>query len=441
MKKLTGLILLLAAFVAKGAIPDLNYVDKRVWVSTNGHVNLMHALAEDNLRVPWGGYDVWYQSGSGWNWATLTNYMAFGLTNGQYNAGIRRFYFTDGWQCSARTNGHLAFDASHVPYGPTNSCRIAHENGFQIGVYVQPGSVTSAGFPANNRTNIATDVADYYYAGFDFIRVDWNNAGFSRSNVSYMLDEYRLWRKEMDKYPKPMWLMVSMGGAEENQPGSLSVTNKDLVPQIFEVVNVVQFVNDAGVSSNILQNSLHYWTNILSRFGAMTRLIQYARPGHVTRNDHPLLHLDASTGTGGTYTVNVGWQDVMLDAMMCSVVEPQYAFEDDRANILTNSAVLQILMDPLGEPIHCIHSNTSSQVWAGRLSAGRLKVAFLNTTTNVNDTNTFEFVNMGWPTNTVAEVWDVLTNKIWAAPVTNGFSVVLPALCNSNYILRPLLNF
>lgn len=459
MKKVILALLLLPLVGLAQPYPlPRSYIDSRVLTATNGEFSAAKAIVDSTFAIPYPMLDSWMIAGVGAGgnkpWLGISNWM-FYTTNGGLNIspGVNSIViYNDGMQSLTRTNGgHLYPHGTNITCNLTNACKVAHSMGFMAGQYMQPGTATSAGYLPNNLTNLAIDVADAFYAGIDFIRFDQgynitsstdcgDGRTIAQSNKMRFLNDLYILRQELNKYPKPISI-ISSGWNEDNVTGLLITNN---TPTDF-FLKGIKLVNVMGVGQDIAGESgtNMWWTNILRRFRVASSLTPYCD------KNHRLFAMDTwAVSTNETVPFDMSCHDLIMQVTLGCLPHLIYPYgygeANGRANYATNLWIYAASQDPLGTLGYCWSTNATgghAEVWGRELTGGRQFVTLFNTSTNTVDTNTIKFISCGWPSNTMATVVDNKAGTIWATPVTDAFTVVIPPCGVSNYTLIRLNTF
>jgi len=358
------------------------------------------------LSTPPMGCNGYYNFGPNVTEADVRKAIDNAKTNGLTALGWKYILIDDGWQATNRdAGGHLQGDPNYFPSGMAAIAGYAHTNGFNIGIYTEPREFTSDSGVYTPRWlpgslgHLEQDAADFAAWGFDFVKFDipgnipdserayWDNRFVAalRAATNKVIAVYTGGFNDMDpSTPSVLWLWRSTGDTQG-------------------------------------ANGFELWANFLYRLDRATRHPETVGPGHFSCLDYSLAaHPNTNIGKS-----SVGMISIITAPLWTSLFFRPQDYPTHWNN-LTNTDIIAVHQDPWciqGQPIL---SNATGQVWLKPLSDGRKAVGLLNRTTNSSSTLSFNWADIGFPSNTTAVVRDCWRQTNCYA--TGSFTSTVPAM-------------
>ena len=238
-----------------------------------------------------------------------------------------------------------------------------HARGLKIGIYSSPGPKTCGNFEGSWKHE-EQDARTYAKWGIDYLKYDWCSYGSVAKGEGreYYALPYRVMRAALDKAGRDVVFSYCQYGMDKvwewgtKEGGNLWRTTGD--------------INDSWASLNEIafrQPEISAWAGpghwndpdmlVVGRVGWGPSL----RPSGLTRNEQ-ILHITA-------------WSLLAAPLLIgCDMTQ----LDDFTLSLLTNDEVLAVNQDRLGEAARRISARDDTEVWARRLSDGRLAVGLFN---------------------------------------------------------------
>ncbi|WP_051969430.1 glycoside hydrolase family 27 protein [Kitasatospora azatica] len=306
------------------------------------------AVALDNslATTPQLGFNDWNAYGCDVSEALIKSTAQAMHTNGMQAAGYSYVNIDDCWMTKTRdASGALVPDPVKFPDGITGTAAYVHSLGLKLGIYEDAGSATCAGYPGSlgHETQDANSFAAW---GVDYLKYDnCNNQGLPAQ------PRYTAMRDALKATGRPILYSLCNWGDESPWLWGSGVGNS------------WRTTGDINASYN----------SMLSIFHANVGLGTYAGPGHW--NDPDMLEV----GNGMSATEDRSefslWAE--MAAPLISGTNIAAASADTLAT-LTNSRVIAVDQDSLGQQGHLVSSTGGLDVLAKPLANGDVAVTLFN---------------------------------------------------------------
>lgn len=368
----------------------------------------------------------WMAHGPYWDDQWYTNQVDIVRTNGWTALGYKFIGIDDGWQAPVRdANGNLMPDPQKIR-NITNLIQHIHNAGMMVEIYTEPSPLTCCRLPGSPPNFLAQDLTNFLAWGVDVVRIDFCYGNWTYKDRIALLRYARTMLNAIANRPV---LLKSSAGIT---PGGLNQPAPDYnIPELLQVVNILQIVNDGNG-----QNPMEQWTNFLARFGESKNWRTWSGPGHWLKNDYT--PLSWSTAGLGSLTCR---SMIAMDGMInCMVEIPEFPVPwDPTAISLTNTDIISIVQDPLaipGNPVITTNNTNSAQmeIWFKPLADEKYALAFMNRSTNQTFQAYATWADVGLPPGATYRVRDAI-NMAWLANQNNAITCNVPPIAASVFIL------
>src|SRR5258708_12203584 len=110
------------------------------------------ALAAGAAPTPPMGWNPWYRFGCGINEQLISQTADALVASGMRDLGYRYVIIDDCWMAGQRdASGALTPNPQRFPHGIAALADYVHARGLKLGIYIDAGTATCAGFPATRR--------------------------------------------------------------------------------------------------------------------------------------------------------------------------------------------------------------------------------------------------------------------------------------------------
>lgn len=352
--RVIGVVLVLAAVVVPARAPALD----------NG-------LA----RTPPMGWNPWNAFGCDITEDVIRE-SAAAMAGSMKAVGYEYVVLDDCWMAPARdANGDLMADPIRFPSGIKALAGYVHSLGLKIGIYEDAGLLTCQRLPGSYGF-YAQDARTFAEWDIDYVKFDWCYANVD--NLPYACPRVAGLGPEScrDAWPSGMGAGLNQATAYGMMRDAMEATRR---PMVFSICSWGSgrpwlWGKNTGNLWRVTPDIEANWESILRTIDQDAPLAEYAGPGGW--NDPDMLQVG-----NGTVTEVEGRAHFSMWAMLAA---PLMAGNDLRAMsestraILTNSDVIAVDQDPLGEQGVRISDDGDHEVWRKRLAGGDRAVVFLN---------------------------------------------------------------
>jgi alpha-galactosidase len=311
------------------------------------------AWAAGPAPTPPMGWNPWYRFGCGINEQLIAQTADAMVASGMRDLGYRYVIIDDCWMAGQRdANGALTPDPNRFPHGIAALADYVHARGLKLGIYIDAGMATCAGFPGS-QDHYARDAATLASWNVDYVKVDWCHT----PNLPAWLI-YNQVRAAIDASGRQMLLAVCNWGIDDPWIWA---------PRIATSWRTTGDYNWYGAPRN-------YWRAVLTVADINAHLAQFAHPS--AWNDPDML----LAGTG-PLDARQERSQINLWSMMAA---PLLAGADVRSMsartrvALTNRDVIAVDQDPAGEQGVHVVKRGRRQVWVRRLADGSRALLLFN---------------------------------------------------------------
>jgi alpha-galactosidase len=308
------------------------------------------------------------------------------VSSGLKDRGYEYVNIDDCWQGDRLSDGTITADSERFPSGMKALADYVHGLGLKFGVYSDAGTMTCAGRPGS-RGYEESDAKTYASWGVDFLKYD--NCYANESD--FVIDRYWAMSSALLKYApadRPIYYSTCDWGVYDPWLG----WGKNLS-------------NSWRTDDDIADD----WNNLLRTIDNSVGLAQFAGPGGW--NDQDMLEVGNGGMTELEYKSHFALWALMKSPLIigCDLQE----MTPETKAILENKELIAINQDPLGVAGDLVWKQGANEAWAGPLHDGSRAVVLFNRHSRYSQYKTqnitVEFIDLGYPTGTKAQVRDLYT--------------------------------
>jgi len=316
---------------------------------------ILKAQPFDELALtPPMGWNSWNKFGCDVSESLIMDMADALVESGMKEAGFEYVVIDDCWQVGRDSAGYIIADPIRFPNGIKYVADYVHALGLKFGIYSCAGSKTCQGRPGS-RGFQEQDAKTYADWDVDYLKYDWcYNQGQDAETA------YKTMSDALKECGRPIVFSICEWGSNEpwlwgNGIGHLWRTTHDIKNSFNGKMNVLRL----GVL-DIIDRQADLWP--------------YAGPGHW--NDPDMLEVG---NKGLSHEENISHF-----SMWAMLAAPLIAGNDLRnmkkevKEILTNSEVIKVDQDSLGEQAFKFIDRGKHEIWVKFLSNNELAVCFLN---------------------------------------------------------------
>jgi alpha-galactosidase len=333
-----------AAALAAGAMPAA--------ASAAGASHSGAGAAGASLTPPM-GWNPWYRFGCGINEQLISQTADAMIASGMRDLGYRYVIIDDCWMAAQRdANGALTPDPQRFPHGIAVLADYVHQRGLKLGIYIDAGTATCAGFPGSE-DHYAQDAATLASWKVDYVKVDWCHTPSVPAEMVY--DQVRA---AIDASGRPMMLAICDWGIDAPWMWA---------PRIATSWRTTGDYNWYGAPHD-------YWRAMLTVADINASLAHFAHPSAWNDPDILLAGTGALDPRQQRSQVNL-WS--MMAAPLLAGADLRSMSAHTRA-ALTNRDVIAVDQDAAGEQgVHVVRRGRR-QVWVRRLADGSRALLLFN---------------------------------------------------------------
>lgn len=299
------------------------------------------------------------------------------IKSGLAARGFQYIIIDDSWQARRAADGSLTPNAR---FGDMKALAdYVHAKGLKLGLFSSPSAETCSGF-AGSAGFEEQDAAAYARWGIDYLKYDWCVAGSNAENTApqTLKAAYSKMRAALDKVDRDIVFSITPYGIGQAYTWAAQTG-----------------VNSWGTGTQILDR----WDFIRNNGFALSDLAQFARPGRwndagwlmVGKFGFPNPRMSRLTVSEQTLQVSL-WSLAASPLMVsCDLTQlDPNAFYRIGSALLTNTEVLDVNQDPLGQPATRVTGGAAFEVWSRPLWDGTRAVGLFN------KSNSPQQINVTW---------------------------------------------
>lgn len=272
--------------------------------------------------TPQMGWNSYNKFGTNISEELIINIINAFFYNGLFEAGYRYIILDESWQKSRDENGKLLPDKEKFPNGIKPLIKLAHDKGLLFGIYSDAGTKTCGNRPGSlNYEDI--DASTFAEWGVDYLKYDncYNN------NIP-SFERYTKMRDSLNKTARHIFYSVCQWGNED----------------------VATWGKNVGNSWRTTGDIKDTWNSMISIIDENDQWYKYAGPGGW--NDPDMLEVGNGGMTLTEYKTHFSLWAISKAPLIigCDIT----TMSNDIKKILTNSEVIAINQDSLGEQGHKI---------------------------------------------------------------------------------------
>ena len=321
---------------------------------THAHETLKLDAPKPNLApTPPMGWNSWNKFACNVSEQLIRQQADAMAASGMKAAGYQYIVIDDCWQKSRDENGNIVADPERFPSGIKALADYVHSKGLKFGLYSDAGSLTCGSRPGSAGHEFQ-DALQYARWGVDYLKYDWCYTGTRNAEAAYTIMAKALRESGRDI----VFSLCDWGGSK---PGRWAAP-------VGHLWRTTGDIRDAWKGK---EGWSHGMLDILDMNAELWR--ESAPNGW---NDPDMLEV----GNGGMTTTEYE-SHFSLWAMLAA---PLIAGNDlskmdaDTRRILTNTDVIAVDQDPLGEQGRRIWKQGDLEIWARALKGGDRAVVLFN---------------------------------------------------------------
>jgi alpha-galactosidase len=314
------------------------------------------AQAVDNglTRTPPMGFNDWNSFGCNVSEELIKQTADYFVSSGLKNAGYQYVNIDDCWLTHDRDpqTGRLVPDPVKFPDGIKGTADYVHGKGLKLGIYEDAGTLTCAGYPGSlgHEELDAQTFADW---GVDYLKYDncYNN---SDGTLADFKNRYGTMAAALTRTGRPIVYSICEWGQLE--PWTWAP----------DIGNLWRTTGDIGDN----------WGSLKSIVEQNMALYPFAKPGAF--NDPDMLEIGNGGMTDTEYRTHFALWSMMAAPLL--IGSDLRKAGPATMQILTNTDIIAIDQDPLGQQAQPVADDNGLIVFAKRLNNGDVAVALYNET-------------------------------------------------------------
>ncbi len=313
---------------------------------------------EDLVLTPPMGWNSWNHFKCEVNEQVVRDAADGMVSSGMKDAGYEYIVIDDCWQVSRDSLGFIQADLQKFPSGIKSLADYVHSRGLKFGIYSCAGRQTCAKRPGS-RGHEFQDAITYADWGVDFLKFDWCNTEGQNAPESYALMRDALYAAK-----RPVVFSLCEWGV--SKPWEWAS----------EVGHLWRTTGDIRNNWNIpdAKNGKCWGGGVIINLDMQQGLEKYAGPGHW--NDPDMLEIGNGVLTESESRAHFSlW--CMLAAPLFAGNDLQHMTPSTKA-ILTNSELIAIDQDPLGEQGYKIKDYGEVEIYYKALQNGEMAICLFN---------------------------------------------------------------
>jgi len=317
--------------------------------------------------------------------------------NGMKEAGYQYVVIDDCWQVSRDENGFIVADPQRFPSGIKALADYVHSKGLKFGIYSDAGTKTCAGRPGSQGHEYQ-DALQYARWGVDYLKYDWCNTGTRNAEEAY-----------------------------STMSSALLATGRPIIFSLCEWGTAKPWLWAKGIGNlwRTTGDISDYWAGqkkwpdggccqngMLDIVDQQVGLYPFAGPGHW--NDPDMLEVGNGGMTTPEYRAHFSFWALLAAPLIAG--NDVRSMSPEIKEILTNSEVIAVDQDKLGQEGRRVRKDGDLEVWARTLADGSRAVILFNRGT-ADSKVSVTWDQIGYPVHLSAKVRD-----LWAHTDAGSFS-------------------
>ena len=327
-------------------------------------------------------------------------------TNGMKEAGYQYVVIDDCWQVSRDENGFIVADPQRFPSGIKALADYVHGKGLKFGIYSDAGTKTCAGRPGSQGHEYQ-DALQYARWGVDYLKYDWCNTGTRNAEEAY-----------------------------STMSNALLATGRPIVFSLCEWGTAKPWLWGKGIGNlwRTTGDISDYWAGqkkwpdggccqngMLDIVDQQVALYPFAGPGHW--NDPDMLEVGNGGMTTPEYRAHFSFWALLAAPLIAG--NDVRSMSPEIKEILTNSEVIAVDQDKLGQEGRRVRKDGDLEVWAKTLADGSRAVILFNRGAGDSKVSvTWDAI--GYPAHLSAKVRDLWAHTD-AGSFAGGYSANVPS--------------
>ena len=314
---------------------------------------------EDLAKTPPMGWNSWNKFHCDVSEKLIREIADAMVESGMRDAGYKYIVIDDCWQVSRDAQGNIVPDPERFPSGMKALGDYIHGKGLKFGIYSCAGSLTCQGRPASRGYQFQ-DARTYASWGVDYLKYDWCNSEEQNAKAAY-----KTMSDALKACARPIVFSICEWG--DNKPWEWGAGIGHLWRTTSDICDCYDCVIDWGGLGVV---------NIIDK---QAELQKYAGPGHW--NDPDMLEVGNGGMTDDEYKTHFSMWSMLAAPLMAG--NDLRNMNKSTKEILTNTDVIAINQDKLGQQATRFMDMGETEIWAKPLMNGEIAICFMNRTNQV----------------------------------------------------------
>jgi alpha-galactosidase len=311
---------------------------------------------EDLAKTPPMGWNSWNKFGCNVSEKLIKEMADAMVTNGLLDAGYTYVVIDDCWQIGRDSLGNIIPDPERFPSGMKALANYIHGKGLKFGIYSCAGSQTCQGRPGSRGYQFQ-DARTYAKWGVDYLKYDWCSDEGQNPKAAY-----KTMSDALKECGRPIVFSICEWG--DGKPWEWGAGIGHLWRTTADIRDCYQCTFDWG------------GLGVLDIIDKQAALQQYAGPGHW--NDPDMLEVGNGGMTVDEYKTHFSMWAMLAAPLMAG--NDLRNMDQSTREILTNSDVIAVNQDTLGQQATKFMDMGEYEIWAKPLANGEVAVCFMNRT-------------------------------------------------------------
>jgi alpha-galactosidase len=307
------------------------------------------------------------------------------VSTGMKDAGYEYVVVDDCWQTGRDREGNLLADPSRFPSGMKSLSDYIHGNGLKFGMYSDVGYQTCGGRTAS-RGHEFQDAETFAEWGVDYLKYDWCHS----ENLDAK-GAYTTMSDALKQTGRP--IVFSMCEWGSNKPWLWAT-------------GIANLWRTTGDIHDCWDCKTEFETGFVLLLDRNVNLASFAGPGHW--NDPDMLEVGNGGMTTAEYRSHFSLWSILAAPLIAG--NDVRSMTPEIRQILTNSEVIAVDQDPLGEQGERSWKQGDLEVWSRRLADGSRAVVLFNRGLKAARV-TVGWEEIGYPSGLTADVRDLWEHR------------------------------